>query len=302
MKLLAFLDPQGRAALGACVGDELVDLTALGLPATLDELLRHGEVGLQAARDAVARATTRRALTGITYLPPLQQPAKALAIGLNYKDHAAESRFELPKHPVVFQRYPSSWVAHGQPLVRPKVSVQFDYEAELVAVIGRAGRHIPKARALDHVAGYSMFNDGSRHTEAAALLQYLADQDPAQALIGEVGSTRRLAVTEWLAFVASELHKAFSPWLWHKETADSTKRDVKAKLAARFAELDRHLATRKYLAGEFSVADAYAFTIVNWSNFLGLPLSDTPHLRDYLARVSERPAVQAALRAEGLTK
>ena len=161
MKLLAFLDPQGRAALGACVGDELVDLTALGLPATLDELLRHGEVGLQAARDAVARATTRRPLTGITYLPPLQQPAKALAIGLNYKDHAAESRFELPKHPVVFQRYPSSWVAHGQPLVRPKVSVLFDYEAELVAVIGRAGRHIPKARALDHVAGYSMFNDGS---------------------------------------------------------------------------------------------------------------------------------------------
>ena len=161
MKLLAFLDPQGRAALGACVGDELVDLTALGLPATLDELLRHGEGGLQAARDAVARATTRRPLTGITYLPPLQQPAKALAIGLNYKDHAAESRFELPKHPVVFQRYPSSWVAHGQPLVRPKVSVLFDYEAELVAVIGRAGRHIPKARALDHVAGYSMFNDGS---------------------------------------------------------------------------------------------------------------------------------------------
>ena len=161
MKLLAFLDPQGHAALGARVGDELVDLTALGLPATLDELLRQGEVGLQAARDMVARATTRRPLAGITYLPPLQQPAKALAIGLNYKDHAAESRFELPKHPVVFQRYPSSWVAHGQPLVRPKVSVQFDYEAELVAVIGRAGRHIPKAQALDHVAGYSLFNDGS---------------------------------------------------------------------------------------------------------------------------------------------
>lgn len=145
-------------------------------------------------------------------------------------------------------------------------------------------------------------DDGSRHTEAAALLQHLADQDPAQALIGEVGSTRRLAVTEWLAFVASELHKAFSPWLWHKETADTTKRDVKAKLAARFAELDKHLAQREYLAGEFSVADAYAFTIVNWSNFLGIPLSDTTHLRDYLARVSARPAVQAALKAEGLLK
>jgi glutathione S-transferase len=146
------------------------------------------------------------------------------------------------------------------------------------------------------------FDDGARHTEAAALLEYIADQDPAQPLIGAVGTVRRLAVTEWLVFVASELHKTFSPWLWHKETADTTKRDAKARLATRFAELDRHLASHDYLAGEFSVADAYAFTIVNWSNFLGLPLTDTPHLRDYLARVSARPAVHAALKAEGLLK
>lgn len=144
------------------------------------------------------------------------------------------------------------------------------------------------------------FDDGSRHTEVAALLQYVADQDPAHALIGAPRSARRLEVTTWLAFVATELHKAFSPWLWHKETADSTRQAVRDKLAARFAELDRHLATREYLAGEFSVADAYAFTIVNWSNFLGLPLSDVPHLRAYLGRVSARPAVQAALKAEGL--
>lgn len=146
------------------------------------------------------------------------------------------------------------------------------------------------------------FDDGSRHTEAAALLAHIADQGAAFALIGAPRSERRLQVTQWLAFVASELHKAFSPWLWHKETADSTKQAVREKLAARFAELDRHLASREYLAGEFSVADAYAFTIVNWSNFLGLPLSDVPHLKAYLARVSARPQVQAALRAEGLLK
>lgn len=145
-------------------------------------------------------------------------------------------------------------------------------------------------------------DDGSRHTEVASLLQYLADLDPTQALIGTVGSTRRLMVFEWLSFVATELHKAFSPWLWHKETADSTRQAVRDKLATRFAELDRHLATREYLAGEFSVADAYAFTIVNWSNFLGIPLSGVPHLRAYLERVSARPQVQAALRAEGLAK
>lgn len=161
MRLLAFLDDRGQSALGARLGAEVVNLTALGLAATLDDLLRQGDAGLKAVRDALARATVRRPLAGLTLLPPVANPAKAFAIGLNYLDHAAESHFEPPKHPVVFQRYPSSWVAHEQPLVRPRVSTQFDYEAELVAVIGKPGRYIPKERALDHVAGYSLFNDGS---------------------------------------------------------------------------------------------------------------------------------------------
>lgn len=146
------------------------------------------------------------------------------------------------------------------------------------------------------------FDDGSRHTEVAALLQHIADLDPAQPLIGAPRTQRRLEVTTWLAFIASELHKTFSPWLWHKETADSTKQAVRERLALRFADLDRHLATREYLAGEFSVADAYAFTIVNWCNFLGMSLSATPKLQAYLGRVSARPQVQAALKAEGLAK
>ena len=161
MRLISFLDDTGQAALGARQGQELVNLTALGLPATLDELLRQGEAGMAAAHEAAARATLRRPLAGLRYLPPVQNPAKAFAIGLNYLDHAAESNFAAPKHPVVFQRFASSWVAHGQPLVRPHVSTQFDYEAELVAVIGKAGRYIDKEQALAHVAGYSLFNDGS---------------------------------------------------------------------------------------------------------------------------------------------
>jgi glutathione S-transferase len=145
-------------------------------------------------------------------------------------------------------------------------------------------------------------DDGSRHTEAASLLQYVADLDPSQALIGATGTARRLAVVGWLGFVATELHKTFSPWLWHKETADSTRQAVKDKLAARFAELDALLARQDFLAGDYSVADAYAFTIVNWANFLALPLTPYPHLKAYLARVAERPGVQEALRAEGLGK
>jgi len=146
------------------------------------------------------------------------------------------------------------------------------------------------------------FDDGSRHTEAASLLQYVADLDPSQALIGAPRSARRLAVVEWLTFVSSELHKVFSPWLWHKETADSTKTAVREKLATRFAELDAHFKTNEYLAGEFSVADAYAFTIINWANLLAVPLKAYPNLQAYLARISARPRVQDALRAEGLTK
>ena len=145
-------------------------------------------------------------------------------------------------------------------------------------------------------------DDGSRHTEAASLLQYVADLDSSQRLIGATGSARRLAVVEWLTFVSTELHKVFSPWLWHKETAESTRQAVKEKLATRFAELNDLLSRQDHLAGEYSVADAYAFTIVNWANFLALPLTPYPHLKAYLGRISARPAVQEALRAEGLLK
>lgn len=160
MRIIAFIDRNGQPALGLRTGAQVANLTAAGLPATLEELLKRCD-GLDAAREAAGRCEQPLALADLTLLPPLQNPAKAFAIGLNYIDHAAESNFEPPKHPVLFQRFPTSWVAHGAPLVRPKVSTQFDYEAELVAVIGKAGRYIAKEDALEHVAGYSIFNEGS---------------------------------------------------------------------------------------------------------------------------------------------
>lgn len=162
MRLIAFVNAQGQARVGARIDDkQLVDLTAAGLPGTLDELLRQGSAGMQAAREAAERRGVLVPLQGLRYLPPISNPSKALAVGLNYMDHAAESNFEPPKYPVIFSRYASSWVAHEQPIVRPRVSTQYDYEAEMVAVIGKAGRYIPKESALDHVAGYSVFNEGS---------------------------------------------------------------------------------------------------------------------------------------------
>ncbi len=94
-------------------------------------------------------------------LPPLPAPPKIVCIGLNYADHSAESGFKVPDYPTVFGRFASSLIGHGAPIVRPRLSEQLDYEGEFVAVIGRGGRDIAKARALEHVIAYSLFNDAS---------------------------------------------------------------------------------------------------------------------------------------------
>ena len=143
--------------------------------------------------------------------------------------------------------------------------------------------------------------DGELHTEVAALVQYLAEQAPQSQLLPPAGTMQRFRVQQWLAFVSSELHKTFSPWLWHAETAEQTKQAAREKLGVRFAELDKHLADRAYLTGDtFTVADAYAFTIVNWSNFLKIDLKPYSNLSAFMARVAARPKVREALKAERL--
>ncbi len=161
MRLLNYLKA-GRRSLGARNGDAIVDLTAAGLPDSTDALLAMGAAGLQKAKDAAAKGGETMPFAQAKLLAPVINPSKAIAVGLNYIDHAAESPYkDAPKYPVLFHRFPSSWVGHNEPLVKPKVSDQFDYEAELAVIIGKTGRAIPKDKALEHVAGYSLFNDGS---------------------------------------------------------------------------------------------------------------------------------------------
>jgi glutathione S-transferase len=144
-------------------------------------------------------------------------------------------------------------------------------------------------------------DDGSRHTEAAALLQYVGDLAPAPGLMPPAGSRERFRVLQWLTFVSSELHKQFSPWLFHQETADTTRQAVKGKIATRFAELDAHFAGNEWLAGgAFTVADAYLFAIVNWVPWVGMNLAPYPRLAAFMDRMRARPQVRAALEAEGL--
>lgn len=97
----------------------------------------------------------------VRYLPPSANPGKIICLGLNYRDHAREFDSPPPAYPTLFARFVSSLIGHGQPLVRPRVSDKFDYEGELVLILGRGGKHIAQEDALDHVFGYSVFNDGS---------------------------------------------------------------------------------------------------------------------------------------------
>ncbi|WP_374304309.1 fumarylacetoacetate hydrolase family protein [Ferrovibrio sp.] len=161
MRLLNYMKA-GKRALGARNGDVIIDLTSAGLPDSVDALLAMGSDGLRKAQTAATKGGETTPFAQATLLPPVLNPSKAIAVGLNYIDHAAESPYkDAPKYPVLFHRFPSSWVAHNQPLIKPRVSDQFDYEAELAVIIGKAGRYISKDKALEHVVGYSLFNDGS---------------------------------------------------------------------------------------------------------------------------------------------
>jgi 2-keto-4-pentenoate hydratase/2-oxohepta-3-ene-1,7-dioic acid hydratase in catechol pathway len=129
--------------------------------ADLDAALQAGGTGLKAAADRVGSAGEVVHEASLTFLPPLIRPSKIICLGLNYADHAAEGGFAAPSFPTLFARFPSSLIGHGAPIILPKCSTQLDYEGELVAVIGTGGKNISRETALNHVAGYSIFNDGS---------------------------------------------------------------------------------------------------------------------------------------------
>lgn len=162
MRFIAFksIDGQGlavRAEDGRLHG--LIERSSK-YPGSLRQLLQQGDAALREAA-AVLREGSEVDMARVQLLPPLPDPGKIICIGLNYADHSAESGFKQPDYPAVFARFNSSLIAHGAPIVRPAVSEQLDYEGEVVAIIGKGGRNIPKASALDHVAGYSLFNDAS---------------------------------------------------------------------------------------------------------------------------------------------
>lgn len=155
----------GSPALGVRTPDGLVNVTALvpSVGSSLRELLERNPGGLAelAARAVDAPARLRVEPSALHYRPLVPDPSKVLCLGLNYVAHASEAAFEPPRYPVVFTRVATSLLAHEAPLEVPRCSEQLDYEAELAVVVGRPGRDIPRERALEWVAGYTLFNDGS---------------------------------------------------------------------------------------------------------------------------------------------
>ncbi|MDO8877855.1 MAG: fumarylacetoacetate hydrolase family protein [Pseudolabrys sp.] len=164
---LASFSHRGRASYGIVVGDHLVDLGKLigAQYPDLRALLTAGPGLLDQLRSQTATIP----VDDVVFLPVIPNPDKIFCAGLNYRSHVEETGRTESEKPVIFLRLAASQVGHGQPMVCPKVSSQFDYEGELAVVIGKRGRHISRNNALDYIAGYSCYNDGSlrdwqRHT------------------------------------------------------------------------------------------------------------------------------------------
>jgi 2-keto-4-pentenoate hydratase/2-oxohepta-3-ene-1,7-dioic acid hydratase in catechol pathway len=174
MKIVGF-EAGGALRLGVIEGSEVIDLQAVdpSLPADLGAVLRahDGDLAPLAALARRAPAAARRPLAGLDYALPVAHPGKILCLGLNYLDHVKEGPYaaNLPKWPTLFLRVPGSLVPHQAAMLRPRASVQLDYEGEMVAVVGRRARHLTMDDALSCIAGYSIANEGSvrefqRHT------------------------------------------------------------------------------------------------------------------------------------------
>jgi glutathione S-transferase len=143
-------------------------------------------------------------------------------------------------------------------------------------------------------------DDGELLTENQVILQFLADRCPGAGLAPAAGTLPRYRLMEWLAFIATELHKGFGP-LWNPATPEATRQVVLAQLAMRFDFVEAALNQREGLTdAPFSLADAYLFTVLGWASIHRIDLTPWPNLREFRQRIIVRPAVQAALKAEGL--
>ncbi len=177
---------------------------------------------------------------------------------------------------------------------------------EAVKVEGRGpkmagGEDYSKVTAKGYVPALRL-DDGSVLTEGTAILPFVGDQNPASGLAPAAGTMARYRLHEWLGYINSELHAKFGPF-FIPGTTEEQKASAKMNLARRFDFAQSELGSKQFLMGDtFTVADAYLFTVLGWCSFVGIDLGQWPGLKAYHGRIASRPAVQAALKAEGLIK
>lgn len=160
MKLASFI-VQGRSTYGVVDGDQIIDLEALKPTLGSDLKQAIANPHLSELSSEVLAGLPRIALAQVTFLPVIPTPGKVLCIGINYATHVRETGREMPIYPMIFTRFADSQTAHLQPIVRPTASHKLDFEGELAVVIGKPARHVKQADALEYVAGYACYNDGS---------------------------------------------------------------------------------------------------------------------------------------------
>jgi 2-keto-4-pentenoate hydratase/2-oxohepta-3-ene-1,7-dioic acid hydratase in catechol pathway len=159
VKYLSYRGEAGDARFGMTDGKSVFDL--VGEAKDLIDFLAQPAAAIANAVAAPRKAGLAQRLDRTVFLPVVPVPGKVVCLGLNYADHAREGGFAVPDYPALFVRVTSSLVGAGEPIIRPRQSESLDYEAELAVVIGRRGKRVPRAEALDYVAGYTAFNDAS---------------------------------------------------------------------------------------------------------------------------------------------
>lgn len=176
------------------------------------------------------------------------------------------------------------------------------YEAEKVDLKSKrtaSGKDFKEISPKGYVPSLEIEN-GQLLTEGPAIIQYLADRKPESQLAPAWGTMERYRLMEMLNFLSTEIHKTFSP-LFNSQTPDTVKAAQIDKLKQRFDELSKTVEKQEYVMGaQFTVADAYLFTLLGWTKFVGMDLNQWPVLAKYSQRIAARPAVQAAMKAEGL--
>jgi 2-keto-4-pentenoate hydratase/2-oxohepta-3-ene-1,7-dioic acid hydratase in catechol pathway len=159
MKLATFL-LSGRPTWAVIEEQEAIDVGTV-LQKRFPDLKALIAAAAYGEASAAMASATRYSLSGIQWLPVIPNPDKILCVGLNYETHRKETGRAVVSHPTIFGRFASSQTAHLQPIIRPRVSTDLDFEGELAIVVGKPGRYISRENAFDHIAGYSCYNDGS---------------------------------------------------------------------------------------------------------------------------------------------